>query len=140
MPTGTTPRTATPHGKSLKASMEQLQISKPLLSGAQAEQQEETLRMQQQQMLQMQVQQMLRETSREQTQLMRQQSLQQMRQIMQEEMGTDTLTTSPFGTPVDDQWMQLEDLDEIDEATDKEITQFIDHITKKILAMVFDHA
>ena len=38
----------------------------------------------------------------------------------------------PFGTPVDDQWMQLEDLDEIDEATDKEITQFIDHITKKI--------
>ena len=120
--------------------MEQLQISKPLLSGAQAEQQEETLRMQQQQMLQMQVQQMLRETSREQTQLMRQQSLQQMRQIMQEEMGTDTLTTSPFGTPVDDQWMQLEDLDEIDEATDKEITQFIDHITKKILAMVFDHA
>ena len=69
---------------------------------------------------------------RQHTQLMHQRSLQAMRQIMQEEMGTDTLTTSPFGTPVDDQWMQLEDLDEIDEVTDREITQFIDHITKKI--------
>ena len=88
--------------------------------------------MQQQQMLQMQVQQTLRETSREQTQLMRQESLQQMRQIMQEEMGTDTLTTSPFGTPVDDQWMQLDDPDEVDEVTDKSIQQFIDHFMKKL--------
>ena len=54
MPTGTTPP---PHGQSLDASMEQLQISKPLRSGAQAQQQQETLWMQQQEMLQMQIQQ-----------------------------------------------------------------------------------
>ena len=85
--------------------------------------------MQQQQMLQMQVQQTLRETSREQTQLMRQESLQQMRQIMQEEMGTATLTTSPFGSPVDDQWMQLDDPDHVDELTDQEC---IDNIVKTL--------
>ena len=126
MPTGTTPRTATPHGKSLKASMEQLQISKPLRSGAQAQQQEETLRMQQQKTLWMQ------QWLRQNTQRMRQRQLQQMRQIMQEEMGTDTLTTSPFGFPVDDQWMQLDDPDEVDEVTDKSIQQFIDHFMKKL--------
>ena len=46
-------------------------------------------------------------------------------------MGTDTLTPSSFGTPVDEPWMQLDDPDEIDEATEKELQQFLDHFTKK---------
>ena len=56
MPTGTTPP---PHGQSLDASMEQLQISKPLRSGAQAQQQQEALRKQQHEMLMMEAQQEL---------------------------------------------------------------------------------
>ena len=83
---------------------------------------------QMQQMLQMQMQQWLRQNQQQ----MRQRQLQQMRQIMQEEMGTDTLTTSPFGSPVDDQWMQLDDPDHVDEVTDKSIQEFIDNFMKTL--------
>ena len=129
MPTGTTPP---PHGESLDASMEQLQIDSQEID-SQIDSHQTGMWMQQADGTWMQEsRQQHTQLMRQHTQLMRQRSLQEMRQIMQEEMGTDTLTTSPFGTPVDDQWMQLEDLDEIDEVTDREITQFIDHITKKI--------
>ena len=55
-----------------------------------------------------------------------------MRQMMQEEMGSDTITTSPFGSPVDDQWMQLDDPNHVDEVTDKSIQEFIDNLMKTL--------
>ena len=76
MPTGTTPP---PHGESLDASMEQLQISKPLRSGAQAQQQQETLRMQQQMLMRDFHQEMLQEMLQMEIQLeMRERELQEL--------------------------------------------------------------
>ena len=85
--------------------MEQLQISKPLRSGAQAQQQQETLWMQQQEMLQMQIQQEI------------QQELQEMLQMqIQQEMRQRQL-------------QQLDDPDHVDELTDQEC---IDNIMKTL--------
>ena len=57
------------------------------------------------------------------------QYLQQMRQMIQRVMRTDPLTTSPFGSPVDDQGMQLDDpeapVDDVDVVTDESIQEFI---------------
>ena len=63
----------------------------------------------------------MQQQSRQQHLQLRQQLLQQMRQMIQRVMRTDTLTTPPFGSPVEhDQGMQLDPeapVDDVDVVT-----------------------